>query len=110
MSVAHTDIWLASLSESSRPRYQQALEEFCAFHGLKPEIDVATAIVDYVGQLREDGYATSTLWSIVSILKSYLMILEKKDLFVVAPRLKSLLKQWSKQDEIKKSAVRSHFA
>lgn len=98
-------VYLNSLKPESAKKYSdwtKAFEEFCN----KPEqktVELAQNVLDFFESCHDDGYATSSLWSASSALKSFLLIKHSFKLEDQVPLLKRLFKNW--ETEVEQSAV-----
>jgi integrase len=99
--------YLNSLKPESAKKYSDwttSFEEFCNKPGQK-DVELAQNVLDFFASCHEDGYATSSLWSASSALKSFLLIKHAFKLEEQVPLLKRLFKNWEKEDEVEQSAV-----
>ena len=101
--------FLQSLSPKSIPSYQRWIKQFKEYQAIHsnqlPNSSLEAEINDFFDDLHQSGKATSTLWSVYSIIKSYLLITQSYRLDERMPQLIRLLKNWQKKEEQKKSKV-----
>jgi len=100
--------YTSTLSDKSRKLYiKRATEykQFCA----ERELDTGNiqSVNQYVDLLRSEEYdlAATTIWNVTSMIGSWFEAVHNIHLFAANGMLKKKLKQWEKQDEVKKSEV-----
>lgn len=96
--------YLDGLSPSSKASYEARITDFKAFEEQNSLAPRDETIVSYFTSLHLT-YATSTLWTYYSMLKTYLSLTNKFDIKHEVPQLVKMLKQWQKKEEKKKSQV-----
>jgi len=98
-----------SLKETSRKTYLKRVTEYrnyCTGKGLDPA-DVRS-LDNYLEELHSKDdfeFAASTLWNIASICGSWFESVHNIKIFAALTSFKKRLKNWSKEDTVKKSAV-----
>ena len=100
-------VYLNSLKGESAKKYKNWVDSFEEFRNKPEQKDVALAqnILDLFESCHEGGYATSSLWSASSALKSYLLIKHSFKMDDQTPLLKRLFKNWETEDVVQQSAV-----
>jgi hypothetical protein len=84
-----------------------SFEQFCESQEQSDQ-SLAQNVLDFFESSHDGGYATSSLWSASSALKSYdsyLLIKHSFKLDDQVPTLKRLLKNWETEDTVERSAV-----
>ena len=103
------DTFLGSLNEKSRPVYERWVKQFKNFQEIHqkevPNSTLETVINNFFDDLHQSGKATSSLWSIYSIIKSYLHITISYKLEDTMPQLVRILKNWAKKEDQKNSKI-----
>lgn len=103
------EAYLESLSESSRRVYERNFDLYIDQCGdWSIEAHTTEAVKRYMQSLHDDGYKTSTLWSILSMLSAYFEFGLHIILKSAEPSIKRKLELWEKEDETKKAKV-VHF-
>jgi integrase len=98
--------FFGTLAGASRELYERSILEyfsFCAEEGL--DRDIPASLLPFAELLREE-FVASTIWSKVSHVGAYFKVMHNvKSIHDCLPMLKSYLKQWTKEDDVKKSQV-----
>ena len=89
-----------ALNENSRPKYQHWASSFQSYQD-KNNGSVADTVIGFFENLHEENYATSTIWSIYSIIKTYLQITQNFRTADEISRLTKMFKNWEKEEEVK---------
>lgn len=97
--------FLETVKETSRPVYQKRVEEY---HNWCSEFDhrafEAESLLTYMKHLHDEGiFMTSTLWSLVSIIGTYMECYNGKKPAAELPLIHQLLKNWQKTEDTKKA-------
>ena len=95
--------WLNSLDSGSRRRYERIIGDFVEVDGLNG--DICANVREFICNVHDRGIATSSLWSIFSVLcslASFLRGVNAKERLSDVPKL---LRNWEKDESTKKSAV-----
>jgi len=96
--------FLRSLAPTSEGKYRTRSEHFIDYCEKESISISAVAVHDYIEEMHEK-YMTSTLWSIIAILKSYFQLEHQIDLQPQMSGVIRLLKLWQKSDETSQSKV-----
>jgi site-specific recombinase XerD len=94
------------VQEKTRERYRRYVEDYklyCESANLDPNDPVSTQ--KYFAECREDGYAASTIWTLQSGISFWFHSVHNIKLLEAVSMLGKMLKNWSKSDTVKRSAV-----
>ena len=100
------EAFLNSLAGTSRIRYGHCFELYidCSIDQNRDPSD-SLSVITYLEELHKDGYKTSTLWSMYSMLASYFEFGLHIVLKTAQPIIKRKLELWEKEDSTKQSKV-----
>ena len=95
-----------ALSEESKVKYLRWSDKFAKHLEESQNIqDLGISVSSFFEKLHSNGYATSTLWSIHSIIKTYLQAQHNFNTEEKLPLLTRMFEGWQKKESTKKSAV-----
>ena len=98
------ETYLKSLGESSRPKYERWIQLFQEHQdSYDDQSTFESRIINFFENLHNEGYAAKTIWSIYSIVKSYLQTTKSFHIEDQIPQLTRLIINWGKKEEVKKS-------
>lgn len=104
--IDNWNTFLASKGEATQLVYKKRLLDFQSYCDVENLSQYETSLVQYVKMLHDDrGHAASTIWSNISPLKSFFLMVASIDIEATVPLIGKLLKGWEKRDEVKKSSV-----
>ena len=103
------ELYLNSLNPSSKVAYQNRVSDYQEFCNETSRNDQGPhSLTQFLCMLRDDEdyeYASSTLWTIESMVSKWFKMVHNKTPLEADPVLKTLLKQWQKQDTKKKASI-----
>ena len=101
------EIYLATLSPSSRQQYTVAVSDFKNWcHGSTKEPISAETVVEYIKYLHDvRQLKTKTIWSLNSMVGSYYEAYKGSKPHDDLPLINKVLKQWEKSDTVKKAST-----
>jgi hypothetical protein len=98
--------FLDSLGDKSRQMYERCFELYVDSSVEKGrDSSDSSSVAAYLEELHNDGYKTSTLWSMNSMLAAYFEFGLHIILKNAQPIIRRKLELWGKQDSTKKSQV-----
>jgi len=97
--------WLQSLSDSTRYAYEKTLNDFIRFGAQNPELSINDQISTYLEALHDCGVKTSTLWTILSPIKTFTIFNSGYNFYDSNPHFIKVMKQWAKKESTKQSKV-----
>jgi len=97
--------WLNSLNIETKKKYEKVLNEWLSFKEDNPHHDTILSIESFLTKYHDISVKTTTLWSMLSPIKTFVMYTENGLDFYKsnAPFIK--VNNWKKQEEKKKSNV-----
>ena len=105
LSTRNVQLWLSSLGEKTQTNYQKILAAYFKFceNELNSSFNREDLLSEYINELHDEGYKTSTLYSVLSVINNFHDNLDRWRPFDEMRSLVRQLKQWEKDDETKKS-------
>jgi site-specific recombinase XerD len=102
------EVFQSSLKDASRQVYLKRVEDYVEWCGSAHEEPIDPFYADnvrkYLVTLKEtEDYAAKTLWTIYSMISSYYECHHNHKIHVDLPMIQTLLKNWEKEDEVKKA-------
>jgi hypothetical protein len=103
--IEPTKCWLESLHDSTRLTYVKRITNFVEFCLIHPDWTPQRCFHNYIMDFHASGTVASSLWTIFSILGKYYKKQYNIDLEDASKSVSDLIKQWSKNEVVKKSEV-----
>jgi site-specific recombinase XerD len=102
------DIFVEGLEANSRAVYNRRTKDYiywCVDDGLNTRDPTdAVSVLDYLNHLHESGsFCAKTLWTISSIISSWYETHHNHKVHEDLPLIRTKLKQWEKEDAVKKA-------
>jgi integrase len=99
--------YVETLAINSQDKYKRVAKEyleFCEDSGKNPDdVGIVREFLTFLRNDDDSDYCASTLWTICSIVCTWLRCEHKIEASVADPLLSKTLKNWTKQDEKKKA-------
>lgn len=99
------ETYINAHKENSRKMYKHWMIDFQQFVSKTSDPNNHSQNLLEYFNLLHGTYVTSTIWSISSVIKQYMLIQYKVDVDMEVPLLKAMFKNWQKSEEKKKSKV-----